>query len=70
MSTTPSPLVRPVSAGPTQHHRPITAPNVNVALILAEGKLKANDPAVPLIAAIKTELEKCSLPGSTTDLRM
>lgn len=69
MSTTPSPLVRPVSAGPTQH-RPITAPTVNVTHILAEGKLKPNDPAVPLIAAIKTELEKCSLPGSTADLRM
>lgn len=69
MSTTPSPLVRPMSAGPTQQ-RPITAPTVNVAHVLAEGKLRPNDPAVPLIAAIKTELEKCLLPGSITDLRM
>lgn len=69
MSTTPSPLVRPVSAGPIQL-RPTTAPTINVVHVLAEGKLKSDDPAVPLIAAIKTELEKCSLPGSTTDLRI
>lgn len=49
--------------------RPITAPTVNVAHILAEGKFKPNDPAIPLIAAIKSEIEKCSLPGSTADLR-
>lgn len=68
MSYTPSPLVRPVSAGPVR--RPVTAPTVNVAHVLAEGKLKPSDPAVPLIAAIKSELERCSLPGSTTDLRI
>ncbi|XP_044749359.1 uncharacterized protein LOC123310056 isoform X2 [Coccinella septempunctata] len=60
-SSTTSPLVRPVSAG-------IVAPKVNVEHIQAEGKFRESDPAIPLIAAIKTELEKCSLPGSTTDL--
>lgn len=62
-SSTGSPLVRPVSAGV------INRPRVNVEHILAEGRFRPNDPAVPLIAAIKTEIEKCSLPGSTTDLR-
>ncbi|XP_045479793.1 uncharacterized protein LOC123684544 isoform X2 [Harmonia axyridis] len=60
-SSTASPLVRPMSAG-------IVAPKVNVEHIQAEGKFRESDPAIPLIAAIKTELEKCSLPGSTTDL--
>ncbi|XP_044254023.1 uncharacterized protein LOC123004699 isoform X2 [Tribolium madens] len=60
-STAPSPLIRPLSADIT--------PKINVEHILAEGKFRANDPAVPLIAAIKSEIEKCSLPGSTTDVR-
>jgi hypothetical protein len=47
----------------------MTKPKINVDHVLAEGKFKASDPAVPLIAAIKNEIEKCSLPGSTTDLR-
>lgn len=50
--------------------RPVTAPMVRAAHVLAEGRLRPDDPAVPLIAAIKTELEKCSLPGSTSELRM
>ncbi|RZB40172.1 uncharacterized protein BDFB_005771, partial [Asbolus verrucosus] len=61
-STAPSPLIRPLSAD-------ISKPRINVDHVLAEGKFKANDPAVPLIAAIKSEIEKCSLPGSTADLR-
>ncbi|KAL3267108.1 hypothetical protein HHI36_011248 [Cryptolaemus montrouzieri] len=60
-SSAPSPLVRPLSAG-------IIAPRINVDHIQAEGKFRESDPAIPLIAAIKTELQKCSLPGSTTDL--
>ncbi|KAK9872170.1 hypothetical protein WA026_016223 [Henosepilachna vigintioctopunctata] len=60
-SSTPSPLVRPLSAG-------ILAPRLNVEHIQAEGKFSESDPAIPLIAAIKTELQKCTLPGSTTDL--
>ncbi|KAJ8926390.1 hypothetical protein NQ314_021174 [Rhamnusium bicolor] len=63
-SAAPSPLVRPLSAGIINPH-----PRVNVDHVLSEGKFRANDPAVPLIAAIKSEIEKVSLPGSTTDLR-
>lgn len=62
-SQAPSPLVRPLSAGIISH------PKINVGQVLAEGKFKQNDPAVPLIEAIKTEIGKCSLPGSTADLR-
>lgn len=65
-SKAPSPLVRPLSAGMLQ--RPSFTPRVDVDHILAEGRLNPNDPAVSLIAAIKTEIEKCSLPGSTTNL--
>lgn len=65
-SKAPSPLVRPLSAGPLQ--RPSFTPQVDVDQILAEGKLQPNDPAISLIAAIKTEIEKCSLPGSTANL--
>ncbi|KAJ8949709.1 hypothetical protein NQ318_013578 [Aromia moschata] len=63
-SKAPSPLVRPLSAGIINPH-----PRINVDHVLSEGKFKANDPAVPLIAAIKSEIERVSLPGSTTDLR-
>lgn len=63
-SKAPSPLVRPLSAGIVNPY-----PRINVDHVLSEGKFKANDPAVPLIAAIKSEIEKVSLPGSTTDLR-
>ncbi|CAH0560395.1 unnamed protein product [Brassicogethes aeneus] len=62
-SKAPSPLVRPLSSGIINH------PKINVDHILAEGKFHHNDPAVPLIEAIKTEIDKCSLPGSTADLR-
>ncbi|KAK4887701.1 hypothetical protein RN001_003972 [Aquatica leii] len=62
----PSPLSRPVSAGPLS--RRIQTPQIEVNRILTEGVLSPSDPAVPLIAAIKTELGKCSLPGSTTNL--
>ncbi|XP_074038328.1 uncharacterized protein isoform X2 [Leptinotarsa decemlineata] len=62
-STAPSPLVRPLSAGIINPY-----PRVNVNQVLAEGKFKENDPAVPLIAAIKSEIERVSIPGSITDL--
>ncbi|XP_020287267.1 uncharacterized protein LOC109856414 [Pseudomyrmex gracilis] len=45
---------RPLSAGP--FHRP----EVDTRRILTEGKLPPDDPAVPLIASIKKELEKFS----------
>lgn len=66
MSTAPSPLIRPVSAGPIRN--PNFTPRVDVDLILAEGKIHPNDPAIPLIAAIKDEINKFSLPGSTSKL--
>ncbi|XP_022903156.2 uncharacterized protein [Onthophagus taurus] len=62
-SHAPSPLARPLSAGVLRQQ-----PKIDVAHILAEGQFKTNDPAVPLIAAIKSEIGKCSLPGSTTNL--
>lgn len=65
-SKAPSPMVRPLSAGNFQ--TPHVTPRVDVNLVLAEGKFQANDPAIPLIAAIKDEIGKCSLPGSTTNL--
>ncbi|XP_018330536.1 uncharacterized protein LOC108740646 [Agrilus planipennis] len=64
-SHTPSPLTRPVSAGILKKHRP---PQVDVDQILAEGALKPDDPALTLINSIKTEIKKCSLPGSTANL--
>lgn len=48
---------RPLSAGP--FHRP-SLPEVDTVRVLADGRLAQNDPAVPLIAAIKTELQKFS----------
>lgn len=63
-SKAPSPLVRPLSAGiinPTAR--------INRDHILAEGRFRPNDPVIPLITAIKTELERVSLPGSTNDVR-
>lgn len=63
-SEAPSPLVRPLSAGVVNPY-----PRINVDHVLAEGRFKANDPAIPLIAAIKSEIERVSLPGSTADLR-
>lgn len=65
-SATPSPLVRPLSAPYPKHHS--NFPVIEMERIVADGALTASDPAVPLIAAIRTELEKCSLPGSTTNL--
>ncbi|KAG5866724.1 hypothetical protein JTB14_000537 [Gonioctena quinquepunctata] len=62
-SKAPSPLVRPLSAGIINPY-----PRVNVGHVLAEGQFQANDPAIPLIAAIKSEIERVSLPGSTADL--
>lgn len=62
-SAAPSPLVRPLSAGIINPY-----PRVNVDHVLAEGSFRANDPAVSLIATIKSEIERISLPGSTTDL--
>ncbi|XP_060531947.1 uncharacterized protein LOC132705394 [Cylas formicarius] len=61
-STAPSPLVRPLSAGV------VYAPRVNVDHVLAEGRFRPSDPAIPLIEAIKSEIERVSLPGSTTNL--
>lgn len=54
---------RPVSAGPFQGGLPV----VDKTLILVDSDLSPNDPAVPLIAAIKDELKKFEhpLPGST-----
>lgn len=46
---------RPMSAGP--FHRP-NLPEVNVTRVLADSHLAPEDPAVPLIAAIRKELEK------------
>lgn len=34
------------------------APIVNPALILAEGRLAPEDPAIPLISAIKSEIQR------------
>ncbi|EFN88575.1 hypothetical protein EAI_12016 [Harpegnathos saltator] len=48
---------RPLSAGP--FHRP-NLPEVDSRRILAESRLLPEDPAVPLIASIKKELEKFS----------
>ncbi|XP_015593385.1 uncharacterized protein LOC107266895 isoform X2 [Cephus cinctus] len=48
---------RPLSAGP--FHRP-NLPEVDTLRILADPQLPPEDPAVPLIAAIKKELEKFS----------
>lgn len=50
---------RPLSAGP--FHRP-TLPEVDTRRILTESRLPPEDPAVPLIASIKKELEKFSPP--------
>ncbi|KAI4462882.1 hypothetical protein MML48_4g00001885 [Holotrichia oblita] len=66
-SKAPSPLIRPLSAGVL--NRPVNpTPAIDALHINAEGSFAPNDPAVPLIAAIKNEIGKCSLPGSTTDL--
>lgn len=46
---------RPMSAGP--FHRP-HLPEVDVGRVLADTQLQPEDPAVPLIAAIRKELEK------------
>lgn len=46
---------RPLSAGP--FHRP-NLPEVDINRILADSELPPEDPAVPLIAAIKKELGK------------
>ncbi|XP_020707475.2 uncharacterized protein LOC105685007 isoform X1 [Athalia rosae] len=46
---------RPLSAGP--FHRP-NLPEVDTVRVLADSRLPPEDPAVPLIAAIKKELEK------------
>ncbi|XP_055681050.1 uncharacterized protein LOC129788750 isoform X1 [Lutzomyia longipalpis] len=55
-STTPSPLVRPLSAGP--FHRP-PAPVVDVARVLAPQEAdKTNLSSAPLIEAIQNELKK------------
>ena len=48
---------RPLSAGP--FHRP-NLPEVEVARVLADGQMRPEDPAVPLIAAIKRELGRFS----------
>ncbi|KYN34668.1 hypothetical protein ALC56_11157 [Trachymyrmex septentrionalis] len=48
---------RPLSAGP--FHRP-NLPEVDTRRILADSRLLPEDPAVPLIASIKKELEKFS----------
>ncbi|KAK9299649.1 hypothetical protein QLX08_007441 [Tetragonisca angustula] len=49
---------RPLSAGP--FHRPNLMPDVDTRRILADSQLPPEDPAVPLIASIKKELEKFS----------
>ncbi|KAJ8679668.1 hypothetical protein QAD02_015455 [Eretmocerus hayati] len=46
---------RPLSAGP--FHRP-SLPEVEVARVIADTQLRADDPAVPLISSIKSELSK------------
>ncbi|XP_015509757.2 uncharacterized protein LOC107216933 isoform X1 [Neodiprion lecontei] len=46
---------RPLSAGP--FHRP-NLPEVDTVRVLADARLPPEDPAMPLIAAIKKELEK------------
>ncbi|OXU19856.1 hypothetical protein TSAR_015561, partial [Trichomalopsis sarcophagae] len=46
---------RPLSAGP--FHRP-NLPEVELVRVLADSQLRPEDPAVPLIAAIKKELGK------------
>ena len=48
---------RPLSAGP--FHRP-NLPDVDARRILVDSQLPPEDPAVPLIASIKRELEKFS----------
>lgn len=48
---------RPLSAGP--FHRP-NLPEVDTRRILTDSRLPPEDPAVPLIASIKKELEKFS----------
>ncbi|XP_043508288.1 uncharacterized protein LOC122527821 isoform X2 [Frieseomelitta varia] len=49
---------RPLSAGP--FHRPNLMPDVDTRRILVDSQLPPEDPAVPLIASIKKELEKFS----------
>ncbi|KOX79442.1 hypothetical protein WN51_02707 [Melipona quadrifasciata] len=49
---------RPLSAGP--FHRPTLMPDVDTRRILVDSQLPPEDPAVPLIASIKKELEKFS----------
>lgn len=61
-SKAPSPMVRPLSAGHFQ--TPRITPRVDVDIVMADGKFQTNDPAIPLIAAIKDEIGKCSLPGN------
>ncbi|XP_063988043.1 uncharacterized protein LOC135168089 isoform X2 [Diachasmimorpha longicaudata] len=51
---------RPMSAGP--FHRP-NLPEVDVTRVLADSQLAPEDPAVPLIAAIRKELEKFTPEG-------
>lgn len=69
-STAPSPLVRPLSAAPkigtsTSSTGILKPPRVNVEHVLAEGAFRPSDPAISVIEAIKSELEKVvSLPGS------
>lgn len=58
--TTPArPHSRPLSAGP--FHRPTIYPE----LILSDAQLSPNDPAVPIISAIKQELDKIPTYKST-----
>lgn len=68
-STAPSPLVRPLSAAPKIVTSPgiLKPPRVNVEHVLAEGTFRPSDPAISVIEAIKSELEKTSLPGSPVD---
>lgn len=69
-STAPSPLVRPLSAAPkigttsTSSTGILKPPRVNVEHVLAEGAFRPSDPAISVIEAIKSELEKVALPGS------
>uniref|UniRef100_A0A8D8Z070 Uncharacterized protein n=1 Tax=Cacopsylla melanoneura TaxID=428564 RepID=A0A8D8Z070_9HEMI len=53
------PQARPLSAGP--FHRPTLEP----AIVLADGVLSPSDPAVPLIEAIKRELDRFPPVGSS-----
>ncbi|ERL93800.1 hypothetical protein D910_11086 [Dendroctonus ponderosae] len=43
-------------------------PKVTIEPVLAEGRFRPSDPAISVIQAIKSEIEKVSLPGSSTDL--